>query len=761
MIRQWTGCALACVISLAALAAGGLEPFERPLIDLRMRLVQWTADPAPVLIEIDPLSIHEVGRWPWGRSLHALLLDRLTAAEAGQVFLDLDFSLPSDAAEEDAALEFALARRQGRTTLVAFRQWSEAAKAYVDAGPLPRFAAHAQLASGNVVPAPDGTVREVALRYPWRGGSLPGLAAAIAGVTGTQDAAAAAPFYIDYGIDPDGFTRLSFVDVARGDVDPSLLRGRTVVVGATAVELGDMLAVPRHRVLPGVVLQLLAAQSLLLDRALTRPPFWVYLLALPAFLVAFGSLARRQGTSGVLLALVTGNLLLGTGALLLQAMAPVIVDLVPFALASVVAAATDFLLRFHRVAASLVRETLARRRSENFMGVVAQHAFDALVTADAHGRVRFVNAAASRMFRVPLDETSGLSITDFLARPGSIPQDAVAEALCRSALCNRPQRLACRRYNGTLFYADLAVSVLEDDSEGLLFILLVRDIDGRVKAEQRLLARERELRRAKTEAELANQSKTEFLANMSHELKTPLNSIIGFSELMEQQLLGPLGSDEYVDYAKGIRESGQRLHHTVSDVLEFARVEAGKRSLDEAEVDLAALCRHLAEFAQPRMDEAGLDFALSLPAGDACYLIDERVIKQAIKNLLSNAMKFTPKGGRVAFGLALRSDGTAVITVEDNGIGVDASAIETCFDAFMQADRGLARSHEGSGLGLTLAKRFVELHHGTVTMQSAPGGGNAPGRTVVTITLPGTRARGGPLGEQEDGRLAAAGSGAQ
>ncbi|GAB4376440.1 MAG: hypothetical protein Kow00114_40150 [Kiloniellaceae bacterium] len=745
MIRQWVGGALACVISLGALAAGGLEPFERPLTDLRMRLVPSAADPAPVLIEIDPRSIHEVGRWPWGRSLHALLLDRLTAAGAGQVFLDLDFSLPSAAPEEDAALESALARRPGRTTLMAFRQWSESAQGYIDAGPLPRFAAHARLASTNLIPATDGTIREVALEYPWRGGMLPGMAAAIAGSNGLEEAPALDRFHIDYGIGPGGFTRLSFVDVARGAVDPELLRGRTVVVGATAVELGDMLAVPRYRVLPGVEVQLLAAQSLMLDRALTRLPFWLYLVAVPAFLVVLGSFTRRLASAGVLLSVVAGNLVLAAGALALQATAPVLVDLVPFFLASVAAAAAGFLLRFHRVAASLVRESLARRRSENFMGVVAQHAFDALVTADARGRVRFVNAAAGRMFRVPLDAAAGLSVADFLARPGSLPEDRIAEALRRIALANRPRRLVCRRRNGTLFYADLAVSTLEDDSEGPLFILLVRDIDRRVKAEQRLLARERELRRAKAEAELANQSKTEFLANMSHELKTPLNAIIGFSELMEQQLLGPLGNGEYVTYAKGIRESGQRLYHTVADVLEFARMEAGDRQLDDAEVDLAELCRGLADFVAPHLREAGLELQLSLPAAPVRYLLDERLVKQAVKSLLSNALKFTPPGGRVSLALAVGDDGAAVITVEDSGIGIDAAEIDGCFEAFVQANRGLARSHEGSGLGLTLAKRFVELHGGSIALQSPAAGGDGDAGTTATVTLPASRALGAEL----------------
>src|SRR5690606_37197599 len=131
--------------------------------------------------------------------------------EVGEVFLDIDFSLRSEESE-DAALEGALARRQGRTTLAAFRQWSVSAGAYIDAGPPQRFARHARLASANMVPAADGMIREGQVRYPWQGRELPSFAAALAG----QADAGAGPFYIDYGIGLEGLTRLSFVDVARG-----------------------------------------------------------------------------------------------------------------------------------------------------------------------------------------------------------------------------------------------------------------------------------------------------------------------------------------------------------------------------------------------------------------------------------------------------------------------------------------------------------------------------------------------------------------
>jgi PAS domain S-box-containing protein len=393
-------------------------------------------------------------------------------------------------------------------------------------------------------------------------------------------------------------------------------------------------------------------------------------------------------------------------------------------------------------------ETLSRLRTEKLMGTFAQNAFDALVTTDAQGHIRFINKAAAQMFGLSMAEADGTSVAHFIARLDSFSEDELAEALHKVMTSGRPRRLVCRRSNGELFYADLAVSEL-NDAERRMYILLVRDIDRRVRAERRLLARERELRRAKTEAELANQSKTEFLANMSHELKTPLNAIIGFSEIMEQQMLGPLGSDNYVAYAKDIRQSGQRLFHTVADVLEFSRIEAGEDSLQEEAFDLVDLCRDMAEHLQARAGETGHEVEAYLPPTEACYVGDERLIKLALNQVLSNALKFTPKGGRISFTVDLNDDGSARISIQDNGIGIPADEIETCFEAFQQANRGLERSHEGSGLGLTLAKRFVELHQGTIALKSNDGSGQGGAQgssgTKVTISLPAARRRGGKI----------------
>ncbi|MEO3429162.1 CHASE2 domain-containing protein [Pelagibius sp. CAU 1746] len=732
--RRCAACLLACLVTFAALGGGALEPLERPLIDLRMRLVERPAHPLPIVIEIDPQSVNAIGHWPWPRSLHALLLDRLTAAGAGDVFLDIDFSLPS-AEAEDAALEGALARRAGKTLLAAFRQWSATDQAYIDTAPLPRFAAQGRLVSANLVPSRDGLVREVQMSLPWRGSRLPSVAAAML----QPQTAARRSFLIDFGIDASSITRLSYFDVASGNVAADTFTGRPVYVGATAIELGDILAVPNHRVMPGVIVQMLALQSLMLERALQRPPLWFLVVSVSAFVLLLAFLTRNRSYGTNFIIICGANAVLWGGAVTLQAAVPLVLDLVPFTLASFGAGALSFLMRFRSVAASLVSETLARNRSERLMGAVAQNAFDALVTADAEGNIRSINQAASRMFGWTPGRAEGRSLSEFLARPNAIARQSLAEALRRIRSAGRPRRLVCRRSNGELFYADLTVGELTEDGESV-FVLLVRDIDRRVKAERRLLTRERELRRAKTDAEMANQSKTEFLANMSHELKTPLNAIIGFAEIMEQEMLGPIGKPQYLAYAKDIRESGQRLYHTVSDVLEFSRVEIDDLIVREQDFDLAELCRRVASRLSPRVAEKGQHLEVVLPDAALRFKGDERLLGLALAHVLSNAVKFTPARGRVDLTLTDRPGDGIVITVADNGIGIEAERIDSCFDAFTQADRGLDRSHEGAGLGLTLAKRFIELQRGTISLQSVLGEG-----TTVTIALPAQQREAGDL----------------
>lgn len=235
------------------------------------------------------------------------------------------------------------------------------------------------------------------------------------------------------------------------------------------------------------------------------------------------------------------------------------------------------------------------------------------------------------------------------------------------------------------------------------------------------------------EADYANRTKTQFLANMSHELRTPLNAIIGFSEVIVQRMFGPV-ADKYVEYAEDIHRSGQHLLSIVNDILDLAKLEACKLELHESDVVLPDVVEDCLSLMHDRAEAGGLKLT-SQPSTDArCLRADARVVKQVLINFLSNAIKFTPRGGRVHVTTALDGDGTLLLAVRDSGIGMSADEIEVALAPFGQIDSALARKHQGTGLGLPICKSFMELHGGTLTIESAAGAG-----TTMTAHFPARR----------------------
>jgi len=247
-----------------------------------------------------------------------------------------------------------------------------------------------------------------------------------------------------------------------------------------------------------------------------------------------------------------------------------------------------------------------------------------------------------------------------------------------------------------------------------------------------LRQREEALIGAKESAELANRAKTEFLANMSHELRTPLNAVIGFSEIMESELLGPLGSAQYKSYAADIHESAQHLLTLINDILDVAKIEAGAHELREEVVDPVDVVGAVERLVAERAKRAGLDLSIDMPEGLPRLKADERKLKQVLLNLMSNAIKFTPDGGRVALAARQNANGSFVFEVSDTGIGIAAEDIPRAFAPFEQVDSRLSRQFEGTGLGLPLSAGFVKLHGGTLDLKSQPGVGT---RAIVTLPI--------------------------
>ncbi len=245
------------------------------------------------------------------------------------------------------------------------------------------------------------------------------------------------------------------------------------------------------------------------------------------------------------------------------------------------------------------------------------------------------------------------------------------------------------------------------------------------------------LKQANLDLAAANRSQTEFLANMSHELRTPLNAIIGFSDLMlTLKDTGSL-SGKFLEYIKSIHDSGTYLLDIINDVLDLAKIEAGKSELSEEILDLRRLIEASVRLIKPKADENGLTLTLGIAEHVSRIFVDERKVKQILINLLSNAVKFTPAGGKIAVTAQIGPGGRLEIIVADTGVGIAQQDLEAVLNPFAQADSGLNRRFEGTGLGLPLSKAMAELHGGELTLRSVPDVG-----TTATVGFPASRLRG-------------------
>jgi signal transduction histidine kinase len=228
--------------------------------------------------------------------------------------------------------------------------------------------------------------------------------------------------------------------------------------------------------------------------------------------------------------------------------------------------------------------------------------------------------------------------------------------------------------------------------------------------------------------EIASRHKSEFLSNMSHELRTPLNSIIGFAEVLTERMFGELNAKQ-TEYVRDITESGRHLLSLINDILDLAKVEAGRMELEPSEVDLAQLIENALILVRERAGSRGITVGQAVDAGIGAVRGDERKLKQILLNLLSNAIKFTPEGGRIDVRLAL-GDGEVAVAVRDTGVGIAPEEREAVFEEFRQVGSSAAK-HEGTGLGLALCRKFVELHGGRIWVESKVGEGS-----TFTFTLP-------------------------
>ncbi len=347
---------------------------------------------------------------------------------------------------------------------------------------------------------------------------------------------------------------------------------------------------------------------------------------------------------------------------------------------------------------------------------------------DVHGKLRAFTAAhpfAADTWNADhnVDRGHYRGIPD-LARESSPPRVRLARDLGLKAMFGFPIVIGSEVCGMLEFFSDTPGEPSPATLEVMIHVgtQLGRVVE-RTSAQHSLLT-------AKEAAEYANRSKSEFLATMSHELRTPLNAIIGFSELMGNEIYGALGNSNYRDYVEDIRNSGLHLLEIINDILDVSKAEAGRIALSEDNLNLAETIDASVRLIRPRMEGKPIELKLDLPSAPIFVLADELRFRQVLLNLLSNSIKFTDSGSitiraQVVPGIGLE------VQIIDTGIGVCEADLDRIFEPFAQADATLARGHEGTGLGLPLSRKLIELHGGTLTLDSTFGVGS-----VATIRIP-------------------------
>jgi len=237
-------------------------------------------------------------------------------------------------------------------------------------------------------------------------------------------------------------------------------------------------------------------------------------------------------------------------------------------------------------------------------------------------------------------------------------------------------------------------------------------------------------------ADTANRAKSEFLANMSHELRTPLNAIIGFTEIMASEEFGPIGNQRYRDYLGSVLESGRHLLNLINQVLDVAKIEAGRLELNEDDIDPGDLVRAAVRVVAATAERRGIEIEVEVADSSLHLWADEGKLRQILLNLLSNSTKFTLDGGRIEILAKPEDDGSFLFQVRDTGIGIEPAQFEKALTPFEQIDGYMTRRFEGTGLGLPLSKALAEAHGSSLTLDSAPGEG-----TTVSVRLPAERVR--------------------
>ena len=611
---------IALTIASIACISGVLSRLDWAVTDLYSRLLRHDVPSDIVVIGIDERSLAELHQWPWPRSTHARLLERLLSMQPRRVFLDIDFSAPSNAAE-DQQLALAMAHA-GKSILVlpAFQQISSSDSQEISfTRPLPEFQSSATLGSVNLVPSSDSLIRGIDTIWTASSPVLPAVFNLL-----SARALPAQQLTLDYALSPSSFDFYSYVDVLEGRVDPAAMHGKTIMVGATAIELGDMQAVPVYRSLPGVVVQALASQT-----ARSGP------LRSPARIIAFGLLAlwallvavslRNEGwrrNAGVTLLLLTAAI----GGSLVARQQHMQIEIVPYLLIVCVSFLCFTLRSLDTQTLRALRLSIIAHRRKALLQSVVESSIECILYVDARGRILSANAAAGSLLATTPAILCELPLSDLLPKLLS-----GADPLTIEQLGGRTRESHVRALDGTNVPVEFAVMPvpLQDHR---LYTVLLRDLRERRAQEQRLYHQ------------------------ATHDALTGLPNRHALSEILKRQLDPARSADTafalYMLDLTRFKEVNDTLGHNVGDVVlrevaqRFAREVAGSGHLarmggdefvilaegERSREDMRTLAQSLVDVLKTPVRVDGLAIEVGVSIGIACYPDDARDADELLKN---------------------------------------------------------------------------------------------------------------------------------
>ncbi len=375
------------------------------------------------------------------------------------------------------------------------------------------------------------------------------------------------------------------------------------------------------------------------------------------------------------------------------------------------------------------RTAAALGESERKYRDIYENAMEGIFQTSPDGRMLSANPALARIYGYETPDEVLEALQDVSQQLYVDPPAAPNSSGCWKSRTSSTasSRRSCGRTGQRIWIDETARAVRDRPGRLLYYEGKVEDITERKAADEAM-------RLAKEQADFANRAKTEFLANMSHELRTPLNAVIGFSEIIMKEMFGPAGRPEYVEYAHDIHDSGRLLLELINDILDMSKIEAGKKELQDSVIDIGRVMLSSVRLVHPRAELGRVAIEVDLPPDLPTVRAEELSMKQIITNLLTNAVKFTPEGGKVVLSARVEADGWMAMTVTDTGIGIAAEDMDKALAPFGQIESSLSNKTQGTGLGLPLAQALVELHGGSLDLESVPGSG-----TTVTIRLPADR----------------------